>query len=596
MKQSLLLITGLWTTMAIAQSPSIAYRLSMPEPWTHLFEVEVTFDGLPAAESSFELSLPAWRTGRYIILDFAGAVQDFSAVDGGGKLLKWIKTDKDTWRIEKGSSAKVVARYRVYANEFHLRTKGLNDEGAFLDGAAVFMYSSNHRHRPVTLTVVPYGNWHVTTGLDRAAGTPNTFRAPSYDYLVDCPLFVGDQKDYEFEAEGKKHVFSVLGKGEYDVKAILEDLKRIIKANREFWGDLPYERYIFMLHLSARGGGGTEHINSTIMGGRPFALTNPGSYRGFLGLVNHEYFHTWNVKQIRPAGISPYDWSRENYTRELWVAEGTTSYYGRLLLARTGYITAREIIDQLPREIESERMRPGNRVQPVTESSFDAWVKYWKSNENAYNAESDYYDRGADVSLILDLEIRQRSGNKRSLDDVMRALYKRFPWNGSGYTVEDFRKLCEEFGGGSFEQFFDDHVYGTKSLDWEKALSYAGLVVTSEQRATPWLGASTRDEDGRTIIRTVVAGSPAYLAGLNVGDEIVALDGYRARSGDIPDRIASKKNGDRVRITLIRDDRLREFDVTLTPSTVPSYQVKRSDKPTALQKQIYESWLGTAWE
>ncbi|MBI4417400.1 MAG: M61 family metallopeptidase [Ignavibacteriales bacterium] len=583
-----------FTAMAFAQ-PVISYTLSMSQPWTHYFEVQVNFDGLPANQAAFELSLPAWRTGRYLILDFAGSVQEFSASDKDGRSLRWEKNDKDTWRIEKGTSTRVSARYKVYANEFHLRTKGLNDEGAFLDGAAAFMYASEYRQIPVTLTVVPYGTWHVTTGLERMPGKANTFVSPSYDYLVDCPLFIGNQKDFEFEAEGKKHVLSILGEGKYDAPVVIEDLKKIIKVNKDFWGDLPYDRYVFMLHFSSQGGGGTEHINSTILGARPFALAQSGSYRGFLGLVSHEFFHTWNVKQIRPAGISPYDWSKENYTKELWVSEGTTSYYGRMLLLRAGYILPTEIIDQLPREIENERMRPGNRVQPVTESSFDAWIKYWKGNENSFNAESDYYDRGADVSLILDLEIRHRSGNRYSLDDVMRALYKRFPWNGSGYTVEDLRKLCEEFGGESFAQFFDDHVHGTKSLAWEKALSYAGLAVMTEPKGTPWLGTFTRDQDGRAVIRTIVAGSPAYVAGLNTNDEIIALDGYRVRSSDLTDRVTARAVGETVRITVMRDDRLREFQVTLTVHPVPSYRVKRVEKPLALQKQIFESWLGTKW-
>lgn len=594
MKQlSLTLILGLWTTMAVAQSPSITYRLSMPEPWTHFFEIEVALDRLPAGDALIDLSLPAWRTGRYVILDFAGSVQQFSVADKAGKALPWRKTDKDTWRVEKGSATGVVARYRVYANEFELRTKGLNDEGAFLDGASAFMYVDAYRQVPVTLTVVPYGSWHVTTGLERTSG--HSFRAPSFDYLVDCPLFIGNQKDFEFEAEGKKHVLSILGDGVYDAPAVVEDLKKIVALYRTFWGSLPYERYVFMLHLWSRGGGGTEHINSTIMGARPYSLANPGSYRGFLGLVAHEYFHTWNVKQIRPAGISPYEWSRENYTRELWVSEGTTSYYGRLLLVRAGYIPPQDVIDQLPREIEGERMRPGNRIQSVNESSFDAWVKYWKGGENTYNAESDYYDRGSDASLILDLEIRQRSGNKHSLDDVMRALYQRFPWNGTGYTVEDLQTLCEEFGGGSFASIFRDHIDGTKSFEWEKALSYAGLAVSAEPRSAPWLGAATRDQDGRTVIRTVIAGSPAMKAGLNVNDEIIAMDGRRVGTRDLSDRIAARKAGEKVRFTVMRDDRLREFQVVLEANPVPSYRVKKVDKPSALQKAIYESWLGASW-
>jgi predicted metalloprotease with PDZ domain len=586
----------LLTAMVSAQRPTINYKLSMTQPWTHLFEVEVAFAGLSSSESTLDLSMPAWRTGRYIILDFAGGVQDFAAVDGSGKPLSWEKTDKDTWRIVKKTSAAVTVRYKVYANEFHLRTRGLNDEGAFVDGAAVFLYSQPHRQVPLTLTVVPYKNWHVTTGLDAVAGKPHTFSSPSYDYLADCPLFIGEQKDHEFEAEGTKHVFSVLGDGSYDPEAVIRDLKRFVKINKEFWGDLPYKRYIFMLHLWSQGGGGTEHVNSTIMGGRPFSLSNPNSYRGFLGLVSHEYFHTWNVKQIRPAGISPYEWSKENYTKELWVAEGTTSYYGHLLMIRGGFLPAKGLIDGLASQIESDRRKPGNKVQSAAESSFDAWIKYWRGNQNSYNAESDYYDRGSDLSLLLDLEIRQRSRNKSSLDDVMRALYKRFPWNGSGYTVEDLRQLCEEFGGGSFEEFFRDHVYGTKSLDWEKALAYAGIEVKAEKKTSVWLGAVARDQDQRAMIRTVVDGSPAANAGLDVGDELVALDGYRVRSSELSARIADKRAGDTAVLTILRNDKLRTITVTLEQDPLPSYSVAKVKDPSSLQRQIYESWLGTSWE
>jgi len=583
-------------TMASAQHPTISYKLSMSQPWTHYFEVEVTFSGIPSAEPALELSLPAWRTGRYVILDFAGGVQDFSAANAGGKALMWEKKDKDTWRIITGSSPTIVARYRVYANEFQLRTRGLNDEGAFVDGASIFVYSQSHRQAPLTLTVVPYKNWHVTTGLDAVVGKPNTFSSPSYDYLADCPLFIGEQKDYEFEAEGKKHVLSILGHGSYDSETVINDLKRFVKINKDFWGSIPYDRYIFMLHLWSQGGGGTEHINSTIMGGRPFALANPNSYRGFLGLVSHEYFHTWNVKQIRPAGISPYEWSQENYTKELWIAEGTTSYYGHLLQIRGGFLPAKGVIDGLPGQIKRDRQKPGNQVQSLAESSFDAWIKYWKGNQNSYNAESDYYGKGSDVSLLLDLEIRQRSKNKYSLDDVMRALYKRFPWNGAGYTVEDFRKLCEEFGGGSFEQLFADYIYGTKPLDWERALSYAGIEVTAEEKTSVWLGAFVRDQGQIAVIRTIVDGSPAANAGLNIDDELVALDGYRVRSADLPTRIAGKRDGDKILLTVLRNDRLREFTITLKNDPTADYRVAKTKNPTSLQKQIYESWLGTSWD
>jgi len=593
MKKFFLLLFA--TATALAQTPTIHYKLGMSQPWTHLFEVEVSYSGLPRSGETFDLLLPVWRSGRYVVFDFAGDVQEFSAQDGKGSPLGWEKTDKMSWRIRKGSSTTVTATYKVYANEVNQRTKEMNDQGAFLDGSAVFMYADKYRGLPLTLTVTPYRDWHVTTGLENAKGAKNTLTSPTYDYLIDCPLFVGNQLDVEFEAGGRPHVLSILGEGNYDTKKMVKDITKLVEANKELWGSLPYQRYVFMLHVSPRHGGGTEHINSTAMGTRPWGFTNTNSYNGFLGLVSHEYFHTWNVKQIRPKGISPYDWTKENYTKELWVSEGTTSYYTSRMMMRAGLSTPARYVDQLPGQIQGDRQKPGNKLQSATESSFDAWIKYWKQNEQAFNAETDYYDRGSDISLFLDLEIRNRSNNKASLDNVMKAMYERFPWNGTGFTVDDFRKVCDEFAGSSLKQFFDEHVYGTKPLEWEKVLLYAGLEAKSKTEQKAWFGAFIGGEPPR-IRWQVAAGSPAYIAGLDLNDEIIALNGYRVSANDFNTRIGEMKAGDVVKLTVMRSDQLREFNVTLVNNPVPGYTVTKVSDPTDLQKAIYESWVMTKWE
>ncbi|MBF8296732.1 MAG: peptidase protein [Bacteroidetes bacterium] len=583
-------------SLLFSQNPTFEYKLGMSKPSTHLLEVELSVKSLPSGSSAIDFLMPVWRTGRYVIFDFAGGVQEFSARDGSGSPLKWSKTEKSTWRVEKNRATAVTIRYKVYANEFEMRTRGLNDEHAFVDGCAVFMYIDRYRHLPLTLAVTPYQDWHVTTGLEAAPGGQFRFSAPDFDYLVDCPLEIGHQKDFEFQAEGKKHVLSIFGQGNYDADTLIKDISTIVKANKEFWGDLPYDRYVFMLHLSSRGGG-TEHINSTIMQTSPYRFKNPGSYRGFLGLVSHEYFHTWNVKRLRPKGILPYDYMRENYLNELWVAEGTTSYYGELLLVRAGFIPVSGMLDGLASGVQSDRQRPGNKVQSVTESSFDAWIKLWKGNQQSYNSETDYYGKGSDVSLVLDLEIRQRSKNKYSLDDVMRTLYRRFPLSGKGYTVNDLQKIAEELAGGSLQSLFDNYVFGTTAIDWESTLRYAGLELQAKdsERKT-WLGLQSSDQNGRARAWQVIAGSPAYDAGLDIGDEVLAINGRRVRSSDLQERIAEFKPGEKVKITLFRDDTLREFEVALRLQDVPPYKVVRSAQPTPLQKSIFESWLNAKWE
>ncbi|HEX9829468.1 MAG TPA: PDZ domain-containing protein [Bacteroidota bacterium] len=580
--------------MTHAQQPTIEYTLGMSKPSTHLMEIEVTYSNLPSGDAAIDLSLPVWRSGRYVVFDFAGGIQDFSAVDGNGKSLQWSKTDKTTWRIQKQGATKITARYKMFANEFNFRTKGLNDEHLFVDPQSSFMYIETYRKLPLTISIKPYGNWRVTTGLDPVKGKSNTFTAPSFDYFADSPIEVGTQREWEFEVDGKKHVLMISGEGNYDAEKIVKDLTKIVEAHKEFWGTLPYERYYFMVHLMANPSGATEHINSNVFDIRPYVFQTPQGYRGFLGTEVHEFFHTWNVKQLRPKGINPYNFVKENYTEELGVAEGTTDYYTGVLMTRLGFTTQQQYLDQLANTVRGDRERPGNLMQSMAESSFDAWIKFWRNTEESVNYESDYYDKGSNVSMMLDLEIRQRSKNKYSLDNVMRTMFERFPLSGTGYTLADLRKVAEEFAGGSLEEFFSDFVWGTKPLEWEKHLGYAGLRLAPQDTvAKPWLGISAGGD--RLRVSRVLAGSPAYEAGINVGDEVVAADGYRASSSFLNTRPTELKEGDKVRLSVIRDDRLREFEVTLKNRSVPAYKVEKVKEPTDLQKSIYESWLNATW-
>lgn len=585
----------LTSTKAMSSTPTISYTLGMSKPSTHLFEVEMRFDGLDTNERLLDVSLPNWRSGRYMILDLAGGVVAFAVRDANANTLRWAKTNKSTWRIETGGATTVRVQYKVFANEFNLRTRGLNDERAFVDGAAVFMYAEKYRWLPLSLIVVPFGNWRVTTGLDSVAGERNRFIAPHYDYLADCPLEIGTQKDFSFTVEGKEHVLSISGSGNYEAETLMRDISKIVEAQSKFWGGLPYERYVFMLSLSPSAGGGTEHINSCAMGARPFIFKNPEAYGNFLGLVSHEFFHTWNVKRLRPAAIDTYDWSKESYTEELWIAEGATSYYDDLLLVRAGFITETHYLEKLATAMDMDRSRPGNAKQSLAECSFDAWIKYWKQTKQAANFETDYYSRGAAVSFALDMTIRNATENKRSLDDVLRDMYKRFPLGKGGYTNADFIKVCEEMAQTNLRQFFDDFVYGANPIPWNTILSYSGLEQKEKDAARkPWLGMMTTDEGEKTKVVRVLAGSPAYEAGVDVDDEIVALNGYRVRTSSLSTRIGDMIEGDVVKLTVFRDEKLREFTLTLRLPEVVSPKIVRVAKPSSLQRAIYSSWLAAS--
>lgn len=580
----------------MAQNIKISYTLAMPEPSTHFFEVEIAFENLRKSDKFLELQLPVWRPGRYFIFDFASGIQEFSAKYGSGKPLKWKKTNKSTWQVEKKDHPKLKVRYKVFANDFANRTRGLDGQHGFVNGTAVFMFSPVYRNAPLKLKVIPFGSWHVTTGLDNVKNDSLKFIAPNYDYLADCPLEIGLQKDIDFSVDGKKHTISFFGEAGYDKERLIADFTAIIKKNYEFWGSVPYEKYVFIVHSTPSSGGGTEHINSTVVGIRPDAFNSEAGYESFLRLISHEFFHTWNVKQLKPKGITPYNFIKENYLSELWIAEGGTSYYDGLMLVRTGQMKVSAFFGEITRGAEDERRRPGNRIQSLAESSFDAWVKFWRRNPNAYNSESDYYAKGSYVSLILDLEIRNSSKNEYSLDDVFKTMYERFPLDKKGYDNDDFRKVSEKFAGVKLVKFFNDYVTGTKPINWEKYLGYAGLLLKSDEEViTPVVGLVSSKKGDKVIIDDVLTSSSSQRAGLLSGDEIIAYNGLRLNYEEMESRIKQLSSGDTVKFTIFRTDKLLEFNLKMEELRLANYSLEKVNEPTALQKAIYEKWLETKW-
>ncbi|MEO8513045.1 MAG: PDZ domain-containing protein [Ignavibacteria bacterium] len=582
--------------MSKAKNIRVNYIVSMQDPASHFFDVTIELNDISKSKNNVELVMPVWRSGRYFVFDFSGGVQEFSAEDEKGKKLKWEKTDKSTWNVDTKNARSVIAKYRVFANDFLSRTRGLNEEHAFINGTSVFMFCPKFYDEPVTLKVIPYRDWHVTTGLENYNNDPFTFYARDYNYFIDCPLEIGTQTDFDFLVKGKKHTISFFGKANYDRQKMIDDFTIIIKKNFDFWGSIPYEHYTFIVHCTPESGGGTEHINSTVVGVKPQAFDTPANYESYLRLISHEFFHTWNVKQLKPKGITPYDFTKENYTSELWIAEGGTSYYDGLMLVRTGQMSVEEFFKEITRGADDERRRPGNKIQSVAESSFDAWVKFWKRSQNTYYSESDYYSKGSYVSLVLDMEIRNSSRNKYSLDDVFRYMFKKFPLDKKGYTNEDYRKACEKYAGKSLKQFFDDYVFGVVTIEWEKYLSYAGLELThSDSVVTPVVGLLCKKSENKIIVEEVISGSSAEKAGMLSGDEIIACDGNRLSYEEIEKKIKELKTGDKVNFTIFRNNKLSEVKLSLEEIKLSNYQLAKIQDPNPLQKKIYESWLETKW-
>ena len=598
---------------AQATAPEISFTVAMPRPHTHLLEVDIGLRRTVNGPQEELLIMPVWTPGSYLVREFARHVQDFAATDGAGQPLKWEKTNKNTWRIVTNGAREWHANYRVYANELSVRTSELNSEHAFWNNANLLMYLDGFLQSPSTVRVLAPDVWKVATGLPGVPGQKNTFRAESFDVLYDSPFEVSNFKTLVFNVKGIPHRIVIDGAGNYDPERMRQDVQKIVETQVELMGgEIPYRDYTFILHLRSNAGGGLEHANSTALGYPRFgfriqrgdratsASPNPTTaperdYRGFLGLVSHEFFHLWNVKRIRPDALGPFDYTQENYTKALWVAEGVTDYYADVVLRCAGLITENEFLTATARSVQTLQNTPGRFEQSVEESSFDTWIKFYRQDENSINSQVSYYDKGAILGLLLDLEIRKRTAGAKSLDDVMRYLYTEFFKKNRNYGPADFQKAGELSAGSSLEEFFSKYVRGTDELDYNAALEAVGLrLETGGDGAVErvYFGADVAQDDNKLVVRRVYAGSPAYEQGLNTGDEIVAMDNMRVTRDFFNARIAEKKPGDLVNLTIFRFDDLSTLLIKLGGRREGTYRIVPLTKQTEAQKRIYRAWLG----
>ncbi len=623
-----------WTTVlvlafggSVAQASSqsspvdISFTVAMPRPHTHLLEVDVEIKRGSAANAPAEeqLLLPVWTPGSYLLREFERHVQDFAARDAAGQPLKWEKANKNTWRVRTNAAREWHASYRVYANELSVRTSELNSGHAFWNNANLLMYLDGFLKSPATVRVLAPDVWKVATGLPAVLGQKNTFRADNFDVLYDSPFEVSNFKTLVFNVKGVPHRIVIDGDGNYDPERMRRDVQKIVEVQVELMGgEIPYRNYTFILHLRSNAGGGLEHANSTALGyprfgfrigigdrstsAAPNTTAQPErDYRGFLSLVSHEFFHLWNVKRIRPDALGPFDYNKENYTKLLWVAEGITDYYADVALRRAGLISEKEFLTATARSIASLQNTPGRLAQTVEEASFDAWIKYYRQDENSVNSQISYYDKGAILGLLLDLEIRKRTNGTKALDGVLRYLYTEFYKKNRNYTPVDFQKACELMAGSSLEDFFARFVRGKEELDYNSALGAAGLrleTITTGESGKPvervFLGADIAQELERLVVKRVYAGSPAYDQGLNTGDQIIALNNMRVTKDFFDARIAEKRPGDLINLTIFRLDDLSTLLIKLGGRADGSYRIIPLANQTEAQKQVYRVWLGVA--
>ncbi len=576
-------------------TPDIDFTISMSKPWTHLLEVQmdVNWAQMPA---QLEVKMPVWTPGSYLVREYARHVQDFTVLDANGNALDWRKINKNTWQIDTKGAKGVRVGYRVYSNDLTVRTNELNYEHAFITPPATLMFPKGQIKAPSTVKVNPYGNWRVATGLRPVVGQANTFRAANFDILYDSPIEVSDFKEKKFTVRGKSHRYVVTGEGNYDLDRIVEDTKKIVEEHYKMFGELPYEDYTFILNL--RGGGGLEHLNSTALQWNRWGFQPEGRYKAFLNLVVHEFFHLYNVKRLRPDPLGPFDYENENYSKLLWVAEGTTSYYEWVLMNRAGIHNPKSVLANYARIAQSLERQPGRFQTSLEEASFDAWIKGYRPDEHSVNRQISYYSKGELVNFLLDIKIRTESKGAKSLDNVIRTMYDDFyKKRNKTFTSEDFQRVCEQMAGTSLDSFFKKYVSGKEEIDYNSILNDIGLqmVKLRPENDRPYFGANVRSGQGGMNITSIPAGTPASEWGLNSGDLIVALDGYQVTSPQAMNfHINRKKAGDKIKVTLFRHNKLREMEVTLGKTPASGYAIIPVANPSEQQKSLYQSYLGAS--
>ena len=579
----------------------ITYRVDVSDLHQHEFQVTLTVEN-PQAQQI--LSLPVWIPGSYMVREFSRHISRLLAQQGG-QAVALVQKDKTTWLATCTGRRPLVLSYRVYAFDNSVRTAFLDTRRGFFNGSSLFLKAHGHEaqaHR-LELKTLPKG-WEVATALGPVkvdARGRGWYEAANYDELIDHPVELGQFWRGRFIAHGVPHDFVVVGNWpDFDRERLLADTARICEAQIEFWHGKKkpaFDRYVFLLNAVDEGYGGLEHRNSTALIaarrdlpqlGKPHELTD--GYVTLLGLISHEYFHTWNVKRLRPAEFATYEHSRENYTELLWFFEGFTSYYDDLFLRRTGLIDVPRYLKLLSKTLSSVLATPGRHVQSVAQASFDAWVKYYRQDENSINATISYYTKGSLVALAMDLLLR--SGKQGTLDDVMRLLWQRS--SGGPVSEADIQQAFNEVAGVDVSTALQTWVHSTEDPPWQALLERLGITWKTESPSLAQRLGVKVSESALTGIKVtqVMRGGVAETSGVAVGDELLALDGWRLRRLDDAQRLLNVSPESA--LLVCRDQKVFELSLSIFghPSEVNGgvllTEAPLAPRPVAMQRK---AWL-----
>ncbi len=566
----------------------IRYTLRFPAPATHYVEVEAVYP--TGGQPSIDLFMAVWTPGSYLVREYERQVEAVTAT-AAGRALTVEKPRKNRWHITTGGASSVTVRYRVYGREMTVRNNWIDAGMAIINGAPTFLSLVDGSARPHEVRIERPAAWStVSTALPPVAGSADTFRADSYDTLVDSPITIGNPVTREFTVDGRLHTLVFGGDTAFiDADRAAADIQKIVGAAKNVMGAFAYPNYHF-LNMVTGAGGGLEHKNSFLMMSGLYVTRTRPAYLDWLSTVAHEYFHNWNVKRLRPVELGPFDYENERPTRMLWVAEGFTDYYGDLLVSRAGIYSRDEYLNALSGAITTLQTTPGRLVTPVNMASYDAWIKQYRPDENTANTTIDYYTKGSVIAFLLDAKIRQATNGAKTLDDGMRLAFERYS-GAKGYTPEEFYRVMSDVAGTDLTSFFKTVAESTDELDYRDALAYYGLRFRpTRDRSSADLGVITKADAGRLVVSGVRRETPAIAAGLNVDDEILAIDGVRVRADGLAARLEQYRAGDTVQILVARRDRLITLTATLGAVPPQAWQLEVAPGATAEQQRRLSAW------
>jgi len=580
----------------------VHYHVAMPEPGSHELHVTLEIPALPERRA-LDIVFPVWAPGSYLVRDFSRHIYDLEA-DCGGRRVALERLDKTRWRLATGGRPARV-RYRVFAFETSVRTSYLDDQHAFWNGTSVFFLIDGEERRPCLMTIVPPPGWRISTALPVGRGPARTYRAESYDELVDSPVEIGTHTVLAFRSGQTRFEVALEGVTNVDRPRLLATLRAIADATGAIFGGFPFARYLFIIHALPARGGGLEHANSCTLDIAGLSFEDEKGYQSFAELAAHELFHAWNVKRIHDPALGPFDYTKENYTRLLWFHEGFTEYMQSLLLLRAGLLDVERYLKDLADAWGRYRARPGRNVTPLSELSYEAWIKQYRPAENHVNRMVSYYDKGRWAALVLDLELRTATGGRRGLPELFARLWRQHAAKGRAVDRAVLEREAEALAGRSLASYFRRFIDGTAELPVPERLRAAGIAVAAtlpsdlndpvkRKRLLPWTGLvfTGNGDGGRAVIKTVVPDSPAWRAGLTYGDELIAVGGTRVTSATASKRFADHAPGTAVAVAYFRKDGLRHTTVHLgrNPERRWSFDLDAAASPR--QKALRQRWLG----